>query len=317
MTPRLSIKIAEHADLDRVERLLARDSAALPVRLDECIDDGAVLLAEHRGRLSGVVALDVAEAEIGGMFVRPGMRNRGLGRRLVEATERLAVRFGLLRLGVGAPADAVEFFRACGYRPFDGAGAHADENTGRLELYLRRHFPQRQTRYGARIRRLLQELGIPKDYGRRRRLALQEEAADLVEAGDDAFGRPARLTAPAHDAWQRMVRAASRDGVTLQIASAFRSVEYQAGLVQRKLERGQRLEKILRVSAAPGFSEHHTGRAIDVTTPDSEPLEESFEATPAHDWLQRHGAEFGFTLSYPRDNRHGICFEPWHWCFRA
>ena len=27
--------------------------------------------------------------------------------------------------------------------------------------------------------------------------------------------------------------------------------------------------------------------------------------------------EFGFHLSYPRDNPHGIAYEPWHWCWRA
>ena len=37
--------------------------------------------------------------------------------------------------------------------------------------------------------------------------------------------------------------------------------------------------------AAPGYSEHHTGRAVDLTTPACDPLAEEFENTQAFDWL--------------------------------
>jgi D-alanyl-D-alanine carboxypeptidase len=29
--------------------------------------------------------------------------------------------------------------------------------------------------------------------------------------------------------------------------------------------------------------------------------------------LQRHAATYGFRMSYPRGNAHGISYEPWHW----
>jgi D-alanyl-D-alanine carboxypeptidase len=109
--------------------------------------------------------------------------------------------------------------------------------------------------------------------------------------------------------------AARADGVELLLVSAYRSVVYQTVLVQRKLARGLTLDEILRVNAAPGYSEHHSGRALDVTTPGSPPAEESFEATPAFAWLMRRASEFGFRLSYPRGNPHGILYEPWHWFF--
>ena len=41
--------------------------------------------------------------------------------------------------------------------------------------------------------------------------------------------------------------------------------------------------------------------------------EASFEATPAFAWLQRNATRHRFHLSYPRDNPHGITYEPWHW----
>jgi D-alanyl-D-alanine carboxypeptidase len=76
------------------------------------------------------------------------------------------------------------------------------------------------------------------------------------------------------------------------------------------------LDDILAVNTAPGFSEHHSGRALDLSTPGEAAAEESFESTSAFAWLCAHAARFGFVLSYPRDNPHGIVYEPWHWCLK-
>jgi D-alanyl-D-alanine carboxypeptidase len=81
------------------------------------------------------------------------------------------------------------------------------------------------------------------------------------------------------------------------------------------LASGKALEEILRYVAAPGFSEHHTGRALDVGSPEHSDLDEEFGDTVAFSWLQENGARFGFRLTYPRSNRHGIAYEPWHWCW--
>ena len=68
--------------------------------------------------------------------------------------------------------------------------------------------------------------------------------------------------------------------------------------------------------AAPGHSEHHTGRAVDIATPGSRPLTEEFEDTDAFRWLTSRAVEFGFSLTYPRDNPWGIAYEPWHWSLK-
>ena len=173
----------------------------------------------------------------------------------------------------------------------------------------------RRKRFARNIARVHRELGIPPDYARARRLPLQAEARRLVSIGPDIYQREQRLLPAAADAWRAMVLAAAADGVELQLVSAFRPVDYQAGILRRKLEKGQSLDAILRVSAAPGYSEHHSGRAVDVTTPGSAVLEEEFEHSQAFAWLQRRAAEFGFRLSYPRDNPHGVAYEPWHWAW--
>ncbi|MEE4163185.1 MAG: M15 family metallopeptidase [Woeseiaceae bacterium] len=163
------------------------------------------------------------------------------------------------------------------------------------------------------LRELHDELGIPADYGVNVGLPRFEEAVRLVDAGPNLIGRKVELDPDAHAAWLAMADAAAADGVTLLLVSGFRSWEYQARLIRKKLNAGQSIEEILTVNAAPGFSEHHTGRAIDIASPGSRPLTEEFESSDGFRWLTRNAARFGFRMSYPRDNALGIIYEPWHW----
>jgi D-alanyl-D-alanine carboxypeptidase len=96
--------------------------------------------------------------------------------------------------------------------------------------------------------------------------------------------------------------AAVREDLELVAVSGFRSIERQAEIIREKLAAGQRLDEILRYVAAPGFSEHHTGRALDIATADHIELDEEFEHTTAFRWLVANAEQFGFTLSYPREN---------------
>lgn len=163
------------------------------------------------------------------------------------------------------------------------------------------------------VQRHLATLRIPDDYGARHALDLVPEPRVLAFAGFDRYRRPLFLHAHAASAWQRMRVAAMREDVVLDAISGYRSHAYQLGIFARKRARGQSVDDILRVNAAPGYSEHHGGFALDIGTPGEPPAEESFEATSAFAWLMRRAGDFGFVLSYPRGNRHGIVYEPWHW----
>lgn len=180
--------------------------------------------------------------------------------------------------------------------------------------------------YARRIQGILRELGIPTDYGEVRRLPLQPEASDLIEIAHDESG-PIRLSPPAAEAWNALAAAARAEGIVLLPLSGFRSVDRQTAIIREKL-RGHgsvlgdeqfstddALSKILRVVAAPGYSEHHSGRALDVGVPDEPPLEQGFALTSGYRWLSANAARFGFRLSFPEGNPHGIQFEPWHWCY--
>ncbi|WP_297834776.1 M15 family metallopeptidase [Thermomonas sp.] len=169
-----------------------------------------------------------------------------------------------------------------------------------------------------RLEQRLHALGLDADaYATRTGLALVPEPERLAFAGFDRWRRALWLRLDAARAWLRMRDAALADGIVLEAISGYRSHDYQLGIFERKLARGLTVPDILAVNAAPGFSEHHSGQALDIGTPDEPPAEESFEATSAFAWLQARAPEFGFRMSYPRDNPHGIVYEPWHWRFHG
>jgi D-alanyl-D-alanine carboxypeptidase len=159
----------------------------------------------------------------------------------------------------------------------------------------------------------LRALGIAPGYGADPFLPRYDDAAALEDVEPNIVGRMQRLAPDTATAWRAMKEAAADDAVTLLIVSGFRSTADQAALIARKLAAGRPIDDILRVNVAPGFSQHHTGRAIDIATPGSRPLTEEFEATAAFAWLTRRASAFGFSMPYGRGNRHGISYEPWHW----
>jgi zinc D-Ala-D-Ala carboxypeptidase len=172
--------------------------------------------------------------------------------------------------------------------------------------------------YLERLAAIHRVLGIHADYGTDRHLEPFPEAneADLIQVAVNPDGREVKLLPPAARAWQRMLAAAATDDVPLIAISGFRSVARQTEIIAGKLAAGQPLAKILRCVAAPGYSEHHTARAIDIGSPEHIELDEAFAKTSAFRWLESHAHEFGFHLSFPRGNPHGIVYEPWHWCWR-
>jgi D-alanyl-D-alanine carboxypeptidase len=160
---------------------------------------------------------------------------------------------------------------------------------------------------------LFADLGIPSDYGRDPRRPKFAEATELTDVEPNVVGTMQRLVPDTAAAWHKMKQNAAGDGVQLLLVSGFRSIRHQADIIRRKLEAGQSIAAILAVNAAPGFSEHHTGRAIDIATPGTRPLTAEFESSTAFTWLQANAGVFGFRMPYGRVNRFGFEYEPWHW----
>jgi len=165
------------------------------------------------------------------------------------------------------------------------------------------------------IDNILKQLGIPESYGRSPALPRFAEPEELVDVEPNIIGRPQRLTSTTADAWASLKAAAATDSIELLIVSGFRSIDDQARLIWNKLCAGQAIDAILEVNTAPGFSQHHTGRAIDIATPGVRPLIEAFGDSPAFRWLCSNADRFGFSMPYGVDNEWGITYEPWHWFF--
>ncbi len=150
----------------------------------------------------------------------------------------------------------------------------------------------------------------------RRRLPWHAEGPVLALA-EDRYGRPQSMTRETFEAWQAMRASALRDGIELEIISAYRSWQAQADIWLRKRDAGLSDEEILRYTAPPGLSEHHTGRALDLAAGEKRVLEATFGHSLAYHWLRQHAGRFGFVESYPEGNAAGFEPEPWHWCWQA
>ncbi|MBO9998809.1 MAG: M15 family metallopeptidase [Cyanobacteria bacterium SID2] len=133
---------------------------------------------------------------------------------------------------------------------------------------------------------------------------------DLVSVGNGEY-----LRSSAAASFLAMQQAAAREGIRLVALSGFRDRSTQESLFFGiAAQRGQSLNERARVSAPPGYSEHHTGYAIDIgdaNAPESD-VRPDFEMTAAGMWLIVRAPEYGFEMSFPRTHP-CINYEPWHW----
>ena len=130
-------------------------------------------------------------------------------------------------------------------------------------------------------------------------------------------GRIVRLRPAAAEAFRHLVNDAQRDGISIIPISGFRTVAYQRSLFERAVQRRGSPRNAARWVAPPGHSEHHTGWTLDLgdeTRPTTD-VDTAFASTPAFVWLVKNAARHGFELSFPKNNPHGVSYEPWHWRF--
>lgn len=276
--------------------------------LADLIPDQALLVATHGTRLAGLGALDLDHRRILACYLDPEVASPDTPRRLFSALESHALRFGIRELSGVARNRVAGFMRSLGYE------CSPDENNAD-NIVINKDLLAGADDATRDIIRRCDELGVPEHYGVEHRMPLVPETDNLTFAGRDIFERETRLTPEAADAFKRMREAALTSSIEIKLVSGFRAIAYQANLFQRKLDQGHSMREILMVSAPPGYSEHHSGRAVDLTTHGCKPLQEDFSQTEAYSWLLSNARFFGFRESYPRHNRQRIAWEPWHWYF--
>jgi zinc D-Ala-D-Ala carboxypeptidase len=147
--------------------------------------------------------------------------------------------------------------------------------------------------------------------------AAQEQLVEIGTYGEGEYKRTEYLDQAAAAALDQMVAAAKADGVIIIPISGFRTITQQEKLFERQIQRQGSEAAAATLSAPPGYSEHHSGYALDVgdgTRPKTD-VKFEFEETAAYQWMIAKAKRYGFELSYPRNNVQGVSFEPWHWRF--
>lgn len=138
------------------------------------------------------------------------------------------------------------------------------------------------------------------------------QPSELVRLPDSLTFEDYRIyvTPETRRAFVAMATHARRDSVELTADSGFRSPSFQRRLIARRLAEGREFSEIIKNVAPPGYSQHHTGRALDLV-----PSDPSFARSRKYRWLREHATEYGFVESYSEDFEGGMHWEPWHWLY--
>ncbi|WP_242045683.1 MULTISPECIES: M15 family metallopeptidase [unclassified Calothrix] len=129
------------------------------------------------------------------------------------------------------------------------------------------------------------------------------------------YQRLEKLSPEAALALMKLIYAARDEGVWIIPVSGFRTVAAQEKLFQKQIEKRGSPEAAAKLSAPPGYSEHHTGYAVDLADGNfpKQDITNQFAETKAFQWLTVHAKEFGFEMSFTKNNSQGVSYEPWHW----
>lgn len=140
---------------------------------------------------------------------------------------------------------------------------------------------------------------------------------DLISVKAAADGRKPEyqmLRKAAAEAFDELVEAAANDGYTIKITTGYRPYSFQKELYDKTVrENGKAYAS--KYSAKPGYSEHQTGLAADVSSPSVQyKLLEKYGETPEGKWIAENAHKFGFIIRYKDGTQEitGYEYEPWH-----
>jgi len=147
-------------------------------------------------------------------------------------------------------------------------------------------------------------------------------------------GESDKLQKEVLEAFNKMKQEAKKEGISIQIASAYRSFDRQKSIWNRKFKshilegftQQQAVEKIIEFSTIPGTSRHHWGTDIDIIDASiNEPkellIQRNYEGDGVYSklkkWMDSNAENYGFYLVYNNDPlRKGFKYEPWHYSYK-
>ncbi len=148
---------------------------------------------------------------------------------------------------------------------------------------------------------------------------LPDNWENMIElaTGTNSVGENYLVEKKALEAFEKLRAALLEEGIDIELDSTYRTVEYQQKIWD-EFEDEKGLDYARQYVAVPGFSEHHTGLAIDVMLiKDGEVIDDNDDMIAEKEIFAKvHArlAEFGFILRYPegKDEITGYSYEPWH-----
>lgn len=147
---------------------------------------------------------------------------------------------------------------------------------------------------------------------------------DFVAVGKPYADRSGMsLRREAFEAFQKMWKAAQKDGISLKIISSTRTFAQQKNIWEGKWARfaadapdpKARALKILEYSSMPGASRHHWGTDLDLNDLNNPSFESGGKYEKVYRWLAAHAHEYGFCQPYTAGRPHGYKEEKWHWSY--
>ena len=143
-----------------------------------------------------------------------------------------------------------------------------------------------------------------------------EDLIELVTA-KNSLSREFQVEWAALKHFEALRKKLLEEGIDIELDSTYRSVKAQEELWE-EFEKTYGREYCEKYVAVPGFSEHHTGLAIDVCLiKDGKVIDDNDEMIAEKEIFAKvhsHLADYGFILRYMegKESITGYSYEPWH-----
>ena len=143
-----------------------------------------------------------------------------------------------------------------------------------------------------------------------------EEKVEIITV-KDAWGDDIKVEKQAYEKYLELKSALEQEQVYIELDSCYRSVAAQQELWDR-WTREKGIDYVRTYVAVPGYSEHHTGLALDICIKVNGELvyenEDMIAQREIFAKIHAKLADYGFILRYleNRDDITGYAYEPWH-----
>ena len=139
-----------------------------------------------------------------------------------------------------------------------------------------------------------------------------DQKTDSYYVKDATLSVDKRIMQPLNEWMDAFEKATGLNNVN--VVAGYRTKEYQRKLYDNAVatKGTSHAEAYIQV---PGYSEHHTGLAIDFDTYfPATGASGGFDGTGQYAWIEEHAWQYGFIRRYPENKAQitGISYEPWH-----